>query len=134
MIIEKIMTKNVLTLAPTAPFFKIQEVFQQVPFHHLLIKEEDKLVGLVSDRDMMNQVAKYITQHNTSDISNFLSKLTVADVMTKDMIVIDKDTAVSAASVLLLENNFSCLPVVDRHQHIDGIVTWKDLLNYYVYL
>jgi len=134
MTIKNIMTSDVLTLKPTDPFEKVQEVMRRVPFHHILIAEADqKLLGLISDRDLMSQVAKFVNNNNGESFTDFLPRLTAADIMTTDEITIDKDTPIDAASILLLEKNFSCLPVVDHKQEIEGIITWKDLLKYYTY-
>lgn len=134
MTIETIMTTDVLTLKPHDSFRKAQEILRRVPFHHILIGDEAKILkGVISDRDMMQQAAKYLDNNNGESFTDFLPRLTVADVMTRDVITVDRDTPIDAASILLLENNFSCLPVVDHEQRIVGIVTWKDLLKYYVY-
>jgi len=34
---------------------------------------------------------------------------------------------------LLLEHKISCLPVVDESSHLEGLLTWKDILHFYVY-
>jgi len=133
MTIAAIMTTDVATLQPSDPFSKAQEILRNAHFHHLLIEQNNQLVGIVSDRDMMSQVAKYISSNNGESFSDFLPRLKISDVMTRDSITIDKDTPIDAASILLLEKNISCLPVVNSSQVIEGIVTWKDLLKYYVY-
>jgi acetoin utilization protein AcuB len=134
MTIKDIMTKDVVTLKPTDSFKKAQTELKRVSFHHLLITNEDQeLVGLISDRDMMSQVATYVDKNNGESFTDFLPRLTVADVMTRDIISIDEETPIATASILLLENNFSCLPIIDDKRLVHGIVTWKDLLKYYVY-
>lgn len=134
MTIKTIMTKDVFTLKPEDPFIKIQETLRRVPFHHILICDDDKiLAGVVSDRDMISQAAKYLDNNNGESFSDFLPRLKVSDVMTRDVISIDAETPIDAAAILLLENNFSCLPIVDEKQKIEGIITWKDLMKYYVY-
>ena len=61
-----------------------------------------------------------------------LNKL-INDVMTKKVITVDSETPIQTASILLLENNISCLPVVDAEYMIEGILSWKDILHYYIY-
>lgn len=134
MTIKTIMTSDVLTMKPDVPFEQIQDVMRKVPFHHILVADDNKkLLGVISDRDLMSQVSKYINDNNGESFTDFLPRLSAADIMTADPITIDQDTPIDAASILLLEKNFSCLPVVNSTGHIDGIVTWKDLLKYYVY-
>ena len=134
MTVKNIMTEKVVTLSQHDSYRKAQDLLRKSPFHHILIAdEENHLLGIVSDRDMMNQLALHLNNHNTNELSGFLSRLRIADVMTREVITVDKETPIDTASVLLLERNFSCLPVVDQHYKIEGIMTWKDLLKYYVY-
>ena len=50
-------------------------------------------------------------------------------VMVSPVITIGENTAVKAAAALLLQHNISCLPVVDEHKHLLGLVSWKDILR-----
>ena len=134
MSVQDIMTANVVTLSQHDSYRKAQELLRKAPFHHILIADdENHLVGLVSDRDMMSQVARHLGHQSDQQLSDFLPRMRIADVMTREVITVDRETPIDAASVLLLERNFSCLPVVDHQQHIEGVLTWKDLLKYYVY-
>ena len=54
--------------------------------------------------------------------------------MSITLITAKKDTLIDAAAILLLEHNISCLPVVSIDGAIEGILTWKDMLKYYVYV
>ena len=60
-------------------------------------------------------------------------KQSAAEIMSSNPITIAETTRIETASILLLENNFSCLPVVDEDDKLDGLLTWKDILNYYIY-
>jgi acetoin utilization protein AcuB len=53
--------------------------------------------------------------------------------MTTNLITVDISTSIECASILLLENNISCLPVIDEERQLQGIVTWKDILRFHVY-
>ncbi|MEJ2045582.1 MAG: CBS domain-containing protein [Reinekea sp.] len=134
MTVKIIMTEKVVTLSQHDSYRKAQDLLRQSPFHHILIAdEENHLLGIVSDRDMMNQLAPHLSNQNSNELNDLFPRLRIADVMTRDVITVDKETPIDAASVLLLEKNFSCLPVVNQHYKIEGILTWKDLLKYYVY-
>lgn len=53
--------------------------------------------------------------------------------MTSAIIGIDRSTDLDTASILLLENDISCLLVTDDNDGLEGLLTWKDLLQYFVY-
>lgn len=134
MTVSNIMTREVKTLTPDDAFETVRTIFREVAFHHLVVvNEHQELKGVLSDRDMMAQIALWVDRNNGESFTDFLPRLTVGDVMTRDVITVDAETPIDAASVLLLENRISCLPVIDIDQKVVGIVTWKDLLKYYVY-
>lgn len=54
--------------------------------------------------------------------------------MSTTLITVQKDTLIDTAAILLLEHKISCLPVVAKDEAIEGILTWKDMLKFYVYL
>jgi acetoin utilization protein AcuB len=47
-------------------------------------------------------------------------------------ITVDAQTSIEKASNLLLENNISCLPVISSQGVVEGILTWKDILKFYM--
>lgn len=57
------------------------------------------------------------------------SKISVSDVMTKNVSAVKKDADIHEVSRLLSENRISGLPVVDNENHVIGIVTEADVLS-----
>ena len=55
--------------------------------------------------------------------------LTVADVMTLDPVVIVEEAPLEAAEELMRERRISGLPVVDRFEHLVGVISRTDLLD-----
>ena len=53
-------------------------------------------------------------------------------IMSRTLITVTADTTVEAAARLLLEHRVSCLPVVTTDRHLEGIITWRDLLREYL--
>ena len=51
-----------------------------------------KLVGIVSDKDLLNASPSQATSLSVWELNYLLSKITVADVMTKEVIVVSEDT------------------------------------------
>ncbi|WP_320822039.1 CBS domain-containing protein [Reinekea sp.] len=127
------MTTDMTKIAPDDKFAEAQEILDNAPFSHLLVEQHGRLVGIVSDRDISRKIAGYLKNNQSSNFTTQLAGLTIRDIMTTDVLTIDRDTPIGAASVLLLENNISCLPIVDDNNVIEGIVTREDLLKYHVY-
>jgi acetoin utilization protein AcuB len=129
MLIKDIMTSHVKTVSESLSLFAIQDIFAQESFHHLLVEDDGVLLGVISDRDVSVHLSKYLKDNNFDS----LKALTAKDIMTSDAIVVDPETPISTASILLLEHSISCLPVVDVDFNISGIVTWKDILRFQLY-
>lgn len=115
-----IMTKQPTTVAPSIPLDELTELFQQITFHHIPVLDGEKLVGILSDRDL-------------SKNAHQLKLKTAADIMSRDPITVDPTTSIECASILLLENIISCVPVISDDETLVGILTWKDLLRFFVY-
>ncbi|HQU29943.1 MAG TPA: CBS domain-containing protein [Candidatus Brocadia sapporoensis] len=52
--------------------------------------------------------------------------------MTRNPVTIYPETGIESAADLLLKNNMSCLPVISFQGDVVGIVTWKDILKFYL--
>ena len=53
MLIKEIMTTRVATVSMDDRLSVIKEIFEQAHFRHLLVVEEEELVGVISDRDLL---------------------------------------------------------------------------------
>lgn len=54
--IEEIMTKNMITVGPSQPLEECLELMTKYHIRHLPVQEGDKLIGLVSMRDVMTML------------------------------------------------------------------------------
>jgi acetoin utilization protein AcuB len=116
--VGSIMTRNVLTVGMDYSIQIIRDIFKNFEFHHILVLENQKLVGVISDRDLID-----------SDTIPIDKK--AHEIMSRNLITVDVETSIEKASDLLLENNISCLPVISPQGSVEGIVSWKDILKFY---
>ena len=58
--------------------------------------------------------------------------LTAKDIMTKEVVWVNKTTKVCDAIEQMLNNHIAGMPVVDDEMYLQGIITEKDVLNLYV--
>ena len=134
MFVSEIMTVNVDTITPKTTLKQVQSIFDRESYHHLLVVEAGKLVGVISDRDMLRLTLPDSDDDDAPHVDEAWLQQPASEFMTTALITIDRETLIDCASILLLENNISCLPVVDLDNCVEGILTWKDLLKYYVYV
>ncbi len=121
MIVAPIMTRNVLTVKMDYFIQIIRDIFNNFEFHHIPVLENQKLIGVISDRDLIDR----------EDRDTITLDKKAHEIMSRKLITVDAQTSIEKASDLLLENNISCLPVISHHGSVEGIVSWKDILKFY---
>ncbi len=131
--VELIMSTRVLTARPDTTLAEMQDILGQVPYHHLLVEEDGALVGVISDRDCLAASSPFHGTGEECGRDGIRQRMTATEIMSTAPVTIDRTTSVDTAAILLLENEISCLPVVDDQDVIEGILTWKDILKYHVY-
>ena len=128
MMVRSIMSTKIVTVQMDDSLEKIREIFMRVRFHHLLVVSGKRLMGVISDRDLLKAVSPFVgTLSETSRDLATLQKR-AHQIMSRQPISVTKNTSLKAAAQTLLKKNISCLPVTNEDGEIEGILTWKDLL------
>lgn len=130
MLIEEIMTKEVLTLTPTNTVLEALELVRSKKIRHIpIITDEQKVVGIVTDRDLKEVVPSTLsTKYDTSIYDTELSVI-----MTKNPIIGHPMDFVEESAVIFYDNQIGALPIVSN-QKLVGIITETDLLYKYIEL
>jgi CBS domain-containing protein len=108
-----IMTRNVVVVSPTLPVGVAARLMQQVHVRHLPVVEERKLVGILSDRDLVKHAAH----------------ATCGEAMTPAPITCSPDASVGRVASLMLEHKIDSIPIVGISGTLIGLVTSTDLLG-----
>ena len=129
MLLDSIMTRQVVTVSMDDTLSEVRRVMGVYHIHHLVVVELGKVVGVVSDRDLLSHISPFVgtTTERRIDAESLSRK--VHQVMTRKLIVGTPAMTVDEAAALLLANPISCLPVVDTSGVCLEIVTWRDLLR-----
>ncbi len=130
--ISSIMTRRVVTVEMDDSLQIISEIFENVKFHHILVVEKQKLVGVISDRDFIRALSPFLDTPAEEDRDTITLDKKAHQIMSRKLITVDAQTSIEEASNLLLENNISCLPVISPQGSVEGIVSWKDILKFYL--
>jgi len=133
MTVGEIMTKNVVTVDMDDTLRTISQIFNAHKFHHLLVTKEKKLVGIISDRDFIKALSPFINSLSEREQDRATLNTKAHRIMPRNPITIREETSVEKASKILVQNNISCLPIVDDNFEIKGIITWKDILNWSIF-
>jgi acetoin utilization protein AcuB len=129
--VEQIMSRRVVTVSMDDTLAKAQALFNEFRFHHLLVVEHERLVGVISDRDLLKASSPFTgTMNETARDLATLNK-PLHQIMNRALITVDRGTSIDYAARLLIDKRISCLPIVTDDGKIEGIVSWRDLLKAY---
>lgn len=124
MLVKEIMTQNVITISPSTNIFEALTLISQHRIRHLPIIHDDKLVGIVSDRDLRDVKPSTLESENM----DFLKAIKVEQIMKTNVITAHPLDSVDEAAALLYRNRIGSLPVINGGK-IAGIVTHSDLIR-----
>lgn len=96
--------------------------------HLPVLDAEGKLVGIVSNRDLLEASLTSVLAFAPDQRRGFLRSVEVAEVMTREVETVDPDTALGVAANRLIRHKIGCLPVVRADGVMVGLVTETDLL------
>ncbi len=134
MLVENIMREPVHCVLPDVTLDELRRIFKEVSYHHLPVAQDGTLLGIISDRDVLRRVSPFLDTNQATAQDQALLETKAQDMMSTTLITVQKDTLIDTAAILLMEHDISCLPVVSKDAAIEGILTWKDMLKYYVYI
>jgi len=127
--ISQIMQRNLITLDMDDSLASAKKLFEQHKMHHILIKDQARLAGVITDRDLWQNLSPTIgTSKETAQDSFNLNKK-VHLIMVRDLITVTENVTLNEAVLLFHDHRISCLPVVDEKQRAIGIITWRDIIR-----
>jgi acetoin utilization protein AcuB len=136
MVVGEIMTKDVITITPTSSIGAAIELMRQHGFRRLPVVEEDRLIGIVTDRDLRQATNSPLVLRERWYSEFLLDAIKVRSCMTADPITVDPSTPVVDAARRLRQHKIGGLPVVaaDDSHRVVGMVTVTDMLDCLIHL
>jgi acetoin utilization protein AcuB len=129
MFLSEIMSKPVVTVEFDDRLREVKEIFDRLRFHHLLVVDNGKLFGVVSDRDLLKALSPFIGTLSETERDVHTLDRRVHQIMSRRPVTLRPDDRVAAAIELFLQRGISCVPIVDEHNRPVGIVSWRDILR-----
>ena len=128
--IENIMTREVVTVTMDTPIGVIKSAFDRHKFHHVVVVEEGRAVGVISDRDLLRTISPFVGKLAERKIDFLTMQKKAHQIMTRAIVAASPDDAVSDAACQMFRHGISCLPVLDEDEGCVGIVTLNDVLRW----
>ena len=118
-LVRDIMTKALISVNPTTTALQIAKMMEQGGIGAILVKENDNLVGIVTDRDFATKIAANNLPFDTA----------VEKIMSFPLVTINYDESISAAAERMTSKKIRKLAVTDNG-NIVGLITSTDLVNH----
>ena len=127
--IGEIMTARVVTIEMDDSLEVIRDIFRKVQFHHLLVVDNEKLVGIISDRDVLKALSPYVETMSETNRDRATLNKRAHQIMSHHPVTVPQSCPLQEAAHLMLIRGVSCLPVTANDGAIQGVVTWKDVFR-----
>jgi len=129
MLVKDYMTRHPLMAEPSMSIIEAQRYMGKNNVRHLpIVGDGKRLLGLVTRQSLLVQPGT-LGSLNVWEISRYLSRLTVGEVMIKvpEVITTESDITIEEAARVMVQNKIGCLPVLQEGILV-GIITEIDLL------
>jgi acetoin utilization protein AcuB len=134
MLVRDRMSRYPITVTADVPIDEALKVMRENKVRRLpVVDRDDRLVGIVSEMDLLYASPSPATSLSVYEIHYLMARITVQDVMTKEVISIEEDTPLEEAARIMVDNKIGGLPVV-RDGTLVGIITETDLFKIFLEL
>lgn len=127
--VEDVMSRRVVTVELDDDLATVRTLFDGHGFHHLMVVQDGRLAGVISDRDLLRNISTFVGQMSERSQDTRTLARRVHQVMTRRPVTVTADKTVHEAGALMLAEHVSCLPVVAPDGMPVGIVTSRDLIR-----
>lgn len=128
-LVRDIMSTNLTTLDHESHLLDAVLLMRSSGYRHLPVVNGDKLVGIISDRDVQRAAPSLLSKISQEEYNRIFEGTPISRIMVKDVITVSPTTPVREAVRIAYENKFGCVPVVEGDKKLVGIVTVTDLLG-----
>ena len=128
-LVSEIMMGSPVTLKPGDTLDLANDVISLGRIRHIPIVEDGRVVGVISDHDLMGAAAAHAFALTHKSQSALLKTIAIRNIMKKRVVTVRPDAPIKEAAHLLKEKKIGCLPVVSAGALV-GLVTVTDVLRY----
>ena len=128
MLVQNWMTTEVITVTPETSLLKIGKLMRDNSVRRLpVLDDKGHVVGIISDRDVRDASPSKATTLDMYEMHYLLAELKAKDIMTPRPFTVKPTDTVEKAAMLMLDNKFGGLPVVEESGRLVGIISDQDV-------
>jgi CBS domain-containing protein len=119
--VEQCMDTDIVTVNDHEPVDLVANLMVWNNIRHVMVEDDDnRLVGLVSQRKLLSLVGTYHPEQMDAPLS-------VSEIMQRDPVTVTPETSTVEAIALMRDNGWACLPVI-KDEHLVGVLTESRLM------
>lgn len=126
------MTKNPMTVTADTKVDEVAHLMKKHNFRRLPVVDDGKLVGFLSDSDLMRVAPSPATTLSRYEINSLLAKICVRDIMKNDVVSVNVDATIEEAALIMYKNKIGGMPVVSNMGAVVGVITETDIFKTFV--
>ena len=131
MTVKEVMVKEIATLDVNDELSLANDIMRLGRIRHLPVVDGNRLVGLVSERDLFRSSLAQVLGYGGSESRNLMKALRIKDLMVKEVTTISPEAKLFDAVKLMIDEKIGCLPVVEDDRLV-GLITETDILRQYL--
>ena len=129
MYVKDWMSKRVITVEESDSLSVAINTLKRNKIRHLPVLRDEKLVGIVTDRDIKRASPSKVTSLDIWEIHYLMSKINVKDVMVKKPYTVAVEATIEKAALMMDENKIGSLPVLNEDENLVGILSIHDIFS-----
>ncbi len=127
--VKEIMMGSPVTLGPEDTLDLVNDVISLGRIRHIPVLHDGRLVGIISERDLMGNAVPAIFGLKQKSKSALLKTYRIKEFMKKKVVTVAPDTPIKDAAHLMVQKKIGCVPVLSEGSLV-GLVTATDILRY----
>ena len=133
MLVGERMSRPVISITRDMPIHDALALFKKEKIRRAPVLKDGKLIGIISDKDLLNESPSQATSLSVWEMNYMLSKITVKEVMTREVLTVQADTPIEEAARLMADNKIGGVPVM-KADKVVGMITETDLFKIFLEL
>ncbi len=132
MLVKDRMTRDPIVIRTDTSLKEALDMVRSNPFRHLpVLDEEDKLVGIVTEKSLVYASPTSSTTLSVFEVDYILSRTKIGQIIQGDVVTVAPDLPVEEAARVMIDHRIGCLPVVEDGKLV-GIVSDTDIFRVFV--
>lgn len=139
--VREYMTQKVITVRPEDNVNSIPALLARYNISRVIVVRENRPIGIITTRDMIPKANYFGVLDNSNnnipkELENSLSSskkripFAAEDIMTSNpLLLIDQEESIMDAAKLMIGNQISGIPVINKLQELVGIITKTDIIK-----